>query len=117
MSDPAVRLDHPLLSRKCRPLGRDALLGDAELAAQLAQLPGWAQRDGAIAREYAFRDHWETMAFVNALAWISHREDHHPDIALGYNRCTVRYLTHTAGGVTINDLICAAKADALFALC
>ena len=56
------------------------------------------------------------MAFVNATAWISHRSDHHPDIALGYNQCKVVYTTHSVNGLSINDFICAAKIDALFAL-
>jgi 4a-hydroxytetrahydrobiopterin dehydratase len=55
------------------------------------------------------------MAFVNALAWIAHREDHHPDLAVGYARCGVTFSTHDAGGVTLNDVICAAKAERLFA--
>ncbi len=56
------------------------------------------------------------MAFVNATAWISHREDHHPDLSVHYNKCVVSYSTHDAGGVTLNDFICAAKLDALFGL-
>jgi 4a-hydroxytetrahydrobiopterin dehydratase len=54
------------------------------------------------------------MAFVNTVAWISHREDHHPDIALGYNKCRVEYTTHSVGGLSENDFICAAKIDVLF---
>jgi 4a-hydroxytetrahydrobiopterin dehydratase len=53
------------------------------------------------------------MAFVNAVAWIAHREDHHPDVALGYDRCTVRFATHAVSGLSLNDFICAAKVDAL----
>ena len=53
------------------------------------------------------------MAFVNALAWIAHVEDHHPDLAVSYSRCTVRFNTHSVGGISINDFICAAKVDAL----
>ena len=56
------------------------------------------------------------LAFVNATAWISHRENHHPDIELGYNRVTLRYTTHAANGLTENDFICAAKVDALLTL-
>jgi 4a-hydroxytetrahydrobiopterin dehydratase len=54
------------------------------------------------------------MAFVNAAAWVSHREDHHPDMAVGYNECRVSYVTHAIGGLSENDFICAAKLDALF---
>ena len=56
------------------------------------------------------------MAFVNAAAWISHREDHHPDLLVGYNQCKVTYVTHSVGGLSRNDFICAAKLDALFEL-
>jgi 4a-hydroxytetrahydrobiopterin dehydratase len=53
------------------------------------------------------------MAFVNAVAWIAHRADHHPDLSVHYNRVVVSYSTHDAGGVTGNDLICAARVEAL----
>jgi 4a-hydroxytetrahydrobiopterin dehydratase len=53
------------------------------------------------------------MAFVNAVAWIAHGEDHHPDLSVHYNRCVVRYSTHAVGGLTDNDFICAAKVNAL----
>jgi len=65
-------------------------------------------------RSYDFADYYETIAFVNALAFMVHREDHHPDLVVTYNRCTVRFSTHSARGITENDLICAAKADAIF---
>jgi 4a-hydroxytetrahydrobiopterin dehydratase len=55
------------------------------------------------------------MAFVNALAWIAHREDHHPDLSVHYNRAVVNFSTHDAGGLTLNDFICAAKTEALLA--
>ena len=56
------------------------------------------------------------MAFVNALAWVSHRQDHHPDLEVCWGHCVVRYSTHAIGGLSENDFICAAKADALFAI-
>jgi 4a-hydroxytetrahydrobiopterin dehydratase len=88
-------------------------MNDAELHAQLSQLPGWRAVDGALERCFEFDDFHRTMAFVNALAWIAHIEDHHPDLQVGYDRCVVRWRTHSAGGVTINDVICAAKVAAL----
>ncbi|APZ42869.1 4a-hydroxytetrahydrobiopterin dehydratase [Acidihalobacter ferrooxydans] len=66
-----------------------------------------------IAREFHFANYYETMAFVNAGAWISHQENHHPDLEVGYNRCRVRYSTHAIGGLSDNDFICAAKMDGL----
>jgi 4a-hydroxytetrahydrobiopterin dehydratase len=66
-----------------------------------------------ISRTCKFKNYYQTMAFVNALAWIAHGEDHHPDIEVGYSRCHVRYSTHAIGGLSENDFICAAKIDAL----
>jgi len=86
---------------------------DAELRARLPALPGWTQKAGAIEKTFAFANYHETMAFVNAVAFIAHREDHHPDLGVHYNRCTVTYSTHSAGGVTQNDLICAARVEIL----
>jgi 4a-hydroxytetrahydrobiopterin dehydratase len=72
--------------------------------------------DGSeISRDYEFKDFHQTMAFVNAVAWIAHREDHHPDLELGYGHCRVRFSTHAVGGLSQNDFICAAKVDDLLA--
>jgi 4a-hydroxytetrahydrobiopterin dehydratase len=59
------------------------------------------------------KEDYEVMAFVNAIAWISHREDHHPSLTVGYSRCEAVYSTHAVEGLTENDFICAAKIDAL----
>ena len=91
-------------------------MSDAEVTQHLAHAPGWVLADGAIQKRFDFGDYHRTMAFVNALAWISHREDHHPDLQVGYNKCRVEYSTHAIGGLSENDFICAAKADALFRL-
>ncbi len=90
-------------------------LGTDELAAHVATLPGWIFNDGRIEKVFLFANYHETIAFVNALAWIAHHEDHHPDLQVHYNRCVVALSTHSAGGVTLNDVICAAKAERLFA--
>lgn len=103
-----------LLDRHCTH-GAPAL-DDASVAALAAQLPGWAIVDHRLERKFSFRDYHETIAFVNALAWMVHREDHHPDLQVGYNRCTASWTTHSAGNrLSENDFICAAKADALYA--
>jgi 4a-hydroxytetrahydrobiopterin dehydratase len=86
-----------------------------ELDAHVAALPDWALNDGKIVKTFLFANYHETIAFVNALAWIAHHEDHHPDLQVHYNRCVVVFSTHSAGGVTLNDVICAAKAERLFA--
>jgi len=66
-----------------------------------------------IRRSFRFGNYYETIAFVNALAWVAHRQDHHPDLEVGYNRCMVRYSTHSVGGLSENDFICASRVDAL----
>jgi 4a-hydroxytetrahydrobiopterin dehydratase len=90
-------------------------LGADELVAHIALLPGWLFGDGRIEKAFLFANYHETIAFVNALAWIAHHEDHHPDLQVHYNRCVVAFSTHSAGGVTLNDIICAAKTERLFA--
>lgn len=84
----------------------------------LKQLEGWDLNPEAteIQCVYAFKNYYHTMAFVNALAYISHTENHHPDLEVSYNRCVVRYTTHAIGGLSENDFICAAKSDQLIAL-
>ncbi|HOX88516.1 MAG TPA: 4a-hydroxytetrahydrobiopterin dehydratase [Burkholderiaceae bacterium] len=104
-----------LLAAHCRPLEGSAALDASAVQAQLGVLPAWRLHDGALERSYALRNYHETIAFVNALAWIVHAEDHHPDLAVSYARCTVRFNTHSVGGISLNDFICAAKADAVYA--
>jgi 4a-hydroxytetrahydrobiopterin dehydratase len=99
----------------CKPLEGHAAMTAAEIDAHLPRLRGWSLSNGAIERRYAFHNYHETIAFVNALAWIAHAEDHHPDLAVSYAVCTVRFNTHSVGGISINDFICAAKLDALLA--
>jgi 4a-hydroxytetrahydrobiopterin dehydratase len=102
-----------LKSQRCKPLEGQPPMSAEQIDAHLKQVSGWALRDGAIEKSYRFGNFHETMAFVNALAWIAHAEDHHPDLTVGYNRCTVRFNTHSVGGISLNDYICAAKVDAL----
>lgn len=66
-----------------------------------------------IKRSFSFANFYETMAFVNAIAWIANAENHHPDLEVGYNYCHVRFMTHALKGLSMNDFICAAKVDAL----
>jgi 4a-hydroxytetrahydrobiopterin dehydratase len=106
-----------LATKHCAPCeGVTKPLPPDEAGALLKQLPGWEMADSKIFKTYAFRDYYQTMAFVNALAWVSHREDHHPDLEVGFNKCRVEYSTHAIGGLSQNDFICAAKAETLFDL-
>ena len=91
-------------------------LHDNEIATRLAALDGWARDAARIFKTYRFANYHETLAFVNAVAWIAQRSDHHPELEVGYNRCTVTYTTHDAGGLTARDFDGAARIDALFLL-
>jgi 4a-hydroxytetrahydrobiopterin dehydratase len=97
----------------CKP-GTPALT-PKQIKLLISELSGWKQQKGQIAKTFNFKDYYHTMAFVNAVAWVANREDHHPDMEVGYNRCTVLYSTHSVGGLSKNDFICAAKVDALSA--
>jgi 4a-hydroxytetrahydrobiopterin dehydratase len=93
-----------------------AALDDAAIGALLPQLDGWRIDGTRLVREFLFRDYHETIEFVNALAFMVHREDHHPDLQVGYRRCTASWTTHSAGHkLSENDFICAARADAIYA--
>ena len=106
-----------LAHKRCRPCeGGVSPLGEREVANLMKQLEGWHHGQNTIEKTYAFRDYYQTMAFVNAVAWLSHREDHHPDLSVGFKHCRVEYTTHAIGGLSENDFICAAKVDALFSI-
>lgn len=101
------------LEQKCER--RSAAMSDSAVRDHLAQSNGWRETEGAIEKTFAFQGWLETIAFVDALAWLCHVEDHHPELSVRPGRCVVRFSTHSAGGISINDFICAAKADALVA--
>ena len=101
-----------LLHARCQGQGAEPL-GEADIRNHLQQVSGWHVVDGAIEKRFSFRNYYETIAFVNALAWICHAEDHHPDLRVMYDRCLVRFSTHSVNGISRNDFICAAKADSL----
>ena len=104
-----------LATKQCRPCeGGMPPLSRTEVNVLMQQLDGWEFSDKLIGKVYNFSNYYQTMAFVNAIAWISHREDHHPDITVGYNKCRVEYTTHAVNGLSENDFICAAKIDTLF---
>ena len=95
-------------------------LSATEIVTQLSRLngenpAGWRLIDGSLEKTYTFENYYKTMAFVNALAFIAHAEDHHPDLAVSYGKCTVRFNTHDVNGVSASDFFCASKVDALLA--
>lgn len=91
-------------------------LADADVTALLPEVAGFAVHNGMLCRDFAFADYDETIAFVNALAWMVRQQDHHPELTVTYKNCVARWQTHSAGNaLTMNDFICAAKANALYA--
>lgn len=103
-----------LSQKKCTPCkGGVPPLNAQAVEAYLKQVQGWELQDGGIVKTFSFQNYYETTAFVNAVAWIAHREDHHPDITFGYKKCRVAFMTHAVKGLTENDFIAAAKVDQL----
>jgi len=74
---------------------------------------GWSEVDGALERTFTCKDFREALAFVNSVGDLAETENHHPDIAIHYNRVTLRWWTHTAGGITDRDRELAEKTSGL----
>jgi len=93
-------------------------LDTAAVQQHLPLVPGWTVDHAKLTKAFAFQDYHETLAFINAIAYVIHAEDHHPELLVTYNRCVVKFDTHSVnqgkGGLSINDFICAAKVDAIF---
>ena len=104
-----------LTNKNCKPCeGGVPPLSNAEADELMKLLDGWQRYDHLINKTFHFKNYYQTMAFVNAVAWLSHSEDHHPELTVSYNSCRVEYTTHAVNGLSENDFICAAKVDALF---
>ena len=105
-----------LADKSCSPVVNESPLTQHQVDALLAELSQpWQVDDShqSMTFDFLFKNFYETMAFVNALAWIAHQQDHHPDLEIGYKHCLVRYSTHSIGGLSDNDFICAAKIEQL----
>jgi 4a-hydroxytetrahydrobiopterin dehydratase len=102
-----------LLSNKHCTTDASLLQGD-EIHSYLKDISSeWqlAQGNASISRSFSFNDYYRTMAFVNVVAMVAHQQDHHPDMTVSYNTCRVEFSTHSVGGLSMNDFICAAKVD------
>ncbi len=110
-------MKNSLNSRHCESCeGIGVALNPEQIANLMPQLTeGWsvASENTAIKKSFSFKNFYETMAFVNAIAWIANIENHHPDLEIGYNYCCITFMTHALKGLSHNDFICAAKIDAL----
>ena len=105
-----------LLEKKCRHL--ETALSADDINAYLWALPGWTLEQNKVQKTFEFKNYYETLAFINAIAYVIHAEDHHPELLVTYSRCVVKFDTHSVndgkGGISENDFICAAKVDAIF---
>jgi 4a-hydroxytetrahydrobiopterin dehydratase len=90
-------------------------LTEDEIRRELAGVPAWQREGDRLVREFAFANFDRTMAFVNAVAWVAHAEDHHPDLLVSYARCRVEYSTHDCNGLSQRDFNCARQLDQLYA--
>ncbi|EKD74859.1 MAG: pterin-4-alpha-carbinolamine dehydratase [uncultured bacterium] len=105
-----------LTQKRCLPCeGGVAKLTATDVKKLLKNISEWQANEEylQIYRDFKFRNYYQTIAFVNAVAWMAHQENHHPDLEVSYNHCLVRYNTHAIGGLSENDFICAAKVNAL----
>ncbi|MFT3792369.1 MAG: 4a-hydroxytetrahydrobiopterin dehydratase [Rudaea sp.] len=117
MSNAAVNFAE-LAAAKCVSLkGSENAVPLEQVKTWLAALPGWnlGPNDTDIRKEFRFPDFVRALAFVNALGYVAERENHHPDLELGWGRVLVRFSTHDVGGLSRNDFVCAAKTEALMA--
>jgi 4a-hydroxytetrahydrobiopterin dehydratase len=105
-----------LLTQSCQPLkaGTSAMIIPT-IESYLSIVTGWqaAFDYKSIEKEFVFKNHYQLMAFLNAVAYLSHQQDHHPEVCYGYNHTKIRLTTHSAKGVTINDMIMAARISQL----
>ena len=105
-----------LKDKHCKPCeGGVCPLDERHSKLHLGHLPGWelAENRSSIARTLRFKDFLDTISFINAMAYMSEQQGHHPDFSAGYNYCEVHYTTHAIGGLSENDFICAAKINDL----
>ena len=105
-----------LTDRHCKPCeGGIAPLSRQDASAMLIEVPGWSLNEDAksIHHRFEFSDFHACISFINAMADIANAEDHHPDFCAGYNYCEIGFSTHSVGGLSENDFICAAKINAL----
>ena len=109
-----INIGSNLSKQQCKPCTAGTPpLSQNQIDVLMKQLEGWEQHDQVISKTVTFNNFHQAMSFVNAVAWVSNQEDHHPELAVSYNKCKVEYTTHSVNGLSENDFICAAKVDAL----
>ena len=104
-----------LFTGHCREVsGQDRIepaQAEQEYLPLLHEAWGIEPKSQSLHREFSFNNYAEVMAFANFVAWMANHENHHPVMILEYRRCILEFTTHSAGGLSLNDFICAAKID------
>lgn len=102
-----------LYEQHCITGNKPQLLSKEQIIQYLKETPDWHlilentennEEQKYISRSFKFKDYHQTLLFINAIAPLIHKENHHPDIKFGYNTCSIHFSTHSAGGITIFDL-------------
>ena len=102
------------LEKKCEACeGGVEPLSEEVIKDFLSTVPGWEYKDLRLSQKFDLKNHYEAISFVNAVAWISHTENHHPIMEVGFRDVTIFYWTHAIDGISDNDFICAAKVNQL----
>ena len=107
-----------LLNSKCQEMtAKDKSLIIPTIESNLSELEGWTTplNYANIEKTFKFKNYYQTLHFVNAVTWLAQKEDHHPTICFGYNQCKITLETHVIKGISMNDLIMAAKINQLLA--
>jgi 4a-hydroxytetrahydrobiopterin dehydratase len=106
----------PLHQQHCQADTKPKRLTKEQCQHYLDETVNWnySEQEQVISRHFSFKDYYQTIAFINAVAWIVHQENHHPDISFAYNSCTIHFTTHSANGITEFDFICAARVNQLY---
>lgn len=105
-----------LLSQSCKHYNKDtSKLSSTEITILLEKVSGWKMNESTVCiyKKFIFKNYYETISFVNAIAWQVHQQDHHPEITITYNTCHIEFSTHSIKGLSLNDFICAAIVDEL----
>lgn len=112
-----------LYEQHCITENKPQLLSEEQIKQYLKEIPDWSlvlertannEDQKYLSRSFKFKDYYQTLLFINTIAPLIHKENHHPDIKFGYNTCSIRFSTHSTGGITIFDFICAAHIDKIF---
>jgi 4a-hydroxytetrahydrobiopterin dehydratase len=89
------------------------LLTEAEITAELAAVPHWTRDGNSITTVTTRKDFRDALLYLGAVAYLAETANHHPDIAISWNKVTLTLSTHSAGGLTANDFALARRISAL----